>query len=77
MKIEFDIPEFKKELKIEITIRRDGEIIHAENLVADNKVENKTASRESNAKEENPGATKNSGVKKLGKGGNMMNVDDL
>ena len=88
MKIEFDIPEFKRELKIEVTIKRDGEVIYqessslpelpVENPVADNKVENKTVTRRRSTKTDaiDDTATKNFGGKISGRS-NMMNIEEL
>ena len=83
MKIEFDIPEFKRELKIEITIRRDGEVIYTDTAFSpdadrtpavDNKVDNKTTRRKS------PASSSKSAEEKpafgLG-GGNMMNISEF
>lgn len=89
MKIEFDIPEFKREIKIEITLRRDGEVIYTESstlpeftadkIVSDNKVDNKTEikrSTKSNAKKSTQEdiETKNSGGSIKGRG-NMMDIE--
>ncbi len=86
MKIEFDLPEFKKELRVEIILRKDGEVIYssssplpisADDKVRgiDNKVENKTnpgrKSTKSSITSENPDQ-KNGGQ---GLGGNMMDIE--
>lgn len=83
MKIEFDIPEFKRELKIEITIRRDGEVIYSDTAftpdadrtpAVDNKVDNKTTRRKSPASSSKPAEEKSAFG--LG-GGNMMNIGEF
>ncbi len=83
MKIEFDIPEFKRELKIEITIRRDGEVIYSDTTftpdadripAVDNKVDNKTTRRKSPASSSKPAEEKPAFG--LG-GGNMMNIGEF
>ena len=89
MKIEFDIPEFKRELKIEITLKRDGEVIYqeasslpeftAEDIVVDNKVDNKTMTKKASARSKATGdstTTKTSGGSISGRG-NMMNIEEL
>ncbi len=81
MKIEFDIPEFKRELKIEITIRRDGEVVYsassdAEKIPAvDNKVDNKTTARKKSPASSSKSAGGDSAFG-LG-GGNMMNISEF
>lgn len=73
MKIEFDIPDFKKELKIEITLRKDGETIYSSaipstaEVIADEPKAKKTRSPKSEPAKDNGG--KNTG------GGNMMDID--
>ena len=83
MKIEFDIPEFKRELKIEITIRRDGEVIYSDTAftpdadrtpAVDNKVDNKTTRRKSLASSSKSAEEKPAFG--LG-GGNMMNIGEF
>ena len=85
MKIEFDIPEFKKELKIEITIRRDGEVIYTDTAFSpdadrtpavDNKVDNKTTRRKSPASSSKPADAQPGPAFGLG-GGNMMNIGEF
>lgn len=85
MKIEFDIPEFKKELKIEITIRRDGEVIYTDTAFSpdadrtpavDNKVDNKTTRRKSPASSSKTAEDKSTSAFGLG-GGNMMNIGEF
>lgn len=85
MKIEFDIPEFKKELKIEITIRRDGEVIYCDTAstsdadrtpAVDNKVDNKTTRRKSPASSSKPADAQPGPAFGLG-GGNMMNIGEF
>ena len=81
MKIEFEIPEFKSELKIEITIRRDGEIIYAsssaDEFPVDNKVDNKTTRKaKSLAPSSSTPATERTTAEGKG-GGNMMNMSEF
>lgn len=77
MKIEFDIPEFKKELKIEVTIRRDGEVIYS--AQSDTAEEQKPESSTTTKAKKNT-ATTNTTTKSGGSskgGGNMMNIEEL
>lgn len=80
MKIEFEIPEFKSELKIEITIRRDGEVIYAsssaETSPVDNKVENKTTRKTKSLATSSTLATERTTAEGKG-GGNMMNMSEF
>lgn len=69
LKIELDLPEFEKELNINITIKKDGEVVYStsspssDNIV---KEENKT---------ESPKSTKSKSTTKKPIGGNCMNLD--
>ena len=82
MKIEFEIPEFKSELKIEITIRRDGEVVYstsssADEFPVDNKVDNKTTRKaKSLAPSSSTSATERTTAEGKG-GGNMMNMSEF
>ena len=71
MKIEFDIPEFKRELKIEITIRRDGEVIYSasSSSAGEDSVAQKPATKSPASKPTEKKPAKSSG------GGNMMNME--
>lgn len=84
MKIEFEIPDFKKELKIEITIRRDGEVVYQEisetlpEEIAVKPVAKRTAAKSKSkaAEDLETVATRNHG-EKLSGSGNMMNIEEL
>ena len=72
MKIEFDIPEFKRELKIEITIRRDGEVVYSASSSSageDSAIEQKPITKSPASKPTEKKPAKSSG------GGNMMNME--
>lgn len=38
MKIEFDLPEFEKEIKVEIIIRKDGEVVYTSSSTPNSKL---------------------------------------
>jgi len=76
MKIEFDIPEFKRELKIEITLRKDGEVIYsAQSDTAEGMELNTTTSPSTTTKAIKKTTPKSGGGTKGG--GNMMNIEEL
>ena len=84
MKIEFDLPDFEKELKVEITIRRDGEVVYQESSetlpeeIAVKPVAKRTAakSKSKTAEDLETVETRNHGDKISGRG-NMMNFEEL
>ena len=76
MKIEFDIPEFKRELKIEITLRRDGEVIYSAQSDTAEGLEYKEAPEPSTPTKAKKSSTPKSGGGNKG-GGNMMNIEEL
>lgn len=76
MKIEFDIPEFKRELKIEITLRRDGEVIYSAQSDPAEDLEYKEAPEPSTTATKAKKTTPKSGGGNKG-GGNMMNIEEL
>ena len=76
MKIEFDIPEFKRELKIEITLRRDGEVIYSAQSDTAEDLEYKATTPESSTTTKAKKTTPKSGGGNKG-GGNMMNIEEL
>lgn len=73
MKIEFDIPEFKRELKIEITLKRDGEVIYS---AQSDTAEGLKAPEPSTPTKAKKSSTPKSGGGNKG-GGNMMNIEEL
>lgn len=77
MKIEFEVPEFEKELSINITIRRDGEVVcntsTSPSLVKNVPESTKKKKVESNKSE---GNTPDKPAGKL-VGGNLMNLDNF
>jgi hypothetical protein len=75
MKIEFDIPEFKRELKIEITLRRDGEVIYSAQSDTAEEMEYKEAPEPSTTTKAKKTTPKSGGGNKGG--GNMMNIEEL
>ena len=90
MKIEFDLPNFEKELNINIIIRKDGEVVYSasssfpddykENRSAENKaaeiiVEEKSKPKTKKAASK-PITTEKAATKTApGNGGNFMNMD--
>ena len=84
MKIEFDLPDFEKELKVEITIRRDGEVVYQESSetlpeeIAVKPVAKRTAAKSKSKTTEDLETveTRNHGDKISGRG-NMMNFEEL
>lgn len=90
MKIEFDLPEFEKELRVEIVLRRDGEVIYSSNPITstqkddvpeiDNKVENKTRPGRKSTKStiySSPSVNTPDNDRSFGlegEGGNMMDI---
>lgn len=76
MKIEFDIPEFKRELKIEITLRRDGEVIYSAQSDTAEGMEYKATTPEPSTPTKAKKTTPKSGGGNKG-GGNMMNIEEL
>lgn len=75
MKIEFDIPEFKRELKIEITLRRDGEVIYSAQSDTAEDLEYKAIPEPSTPTKAKKTTPKSGGGNKGG--GNMMNIEEL
>lgn len=75
MKIEFDIPEFKRELKIEITLRRDGEVIYSAQSDTAEGMEYKATPEPSTTTKAKKTTPKSGGGNKGG--GNMMNIEEL
>jgi hypothetical protein len=65
IKFEVDIPDFEKEISIELIIRRDGEVVCKSSPTSSS---NKGVEKE--VKKTSTGPTTNSSV-----GGNMMNAD--
>lgn len=81
MKIEFDLPNFEKELKIDIVIRKDGEVVYSASSSTpddynevfpnslgsngDEKPKKKKTTKKVNPGEDSPGLT----------GGNFMNMN--
>lgn len=82
IKIEFDCPDFKEELNINIVIRKDGEVVKVENkstfatplLNPDNRVQQplevSTVDKKASSKKKDPSETT---TKK--RGGNMMGLE--
>ena len=82
IKIEFDCPDFKEELNINIVIRKDGEVVKVENkstfatppLNSDNRVQQSlevsTVDKKASSKKKDPLETT---TKK--RGGNMMGLE--
>ena len=68
LKIELDLPEFEKEIYINITIKKDGEVVYTASSPSSNgdTVEEK--------KIESPKSSKKSTTKK-NSGGNFMNLE--
>jgi hypothetical protein len=69
LKIELDLPEFEKEININITIKKDGEVVYTA-----------TSSPSSDGdiieeKIESPKSSKKSVTKKNSSNGNFMNLD--
>jgi hypothetical protein len=75
MKIEFDIPEFKRELKIEITLRRDGEVIYSAQSDTAEDLEYKAPEPSTTTTKAKKTTPKSGGGNKGG--GNMMNIEEL
>ncbi len=68
LKIELDLPEFEKEININITIKKDGEVVYTTSSPSsDVTVEE--------GKVESPKSSKKSSTKKSSSGGNFMNLD--
>lgn len=88
MKIEFDLPEFEKEIKVEITIRKDGEVVCSTTssptnsekaLFADQGLQLSLSEKsdiESKKSTKSTKTSKDSATKKpFSMGGNMMGAD--
>lgn len=90
MKIEFDLPNFEKELNINIIIRKDGEVVYsasssfpdddykdnAPNSMADKgSIVDEKPKAKKRAKEKEKEVTPESTAKSKGAGGNFMNMD--
>ena len=69
LKIELDLPEVEKELNINITIKKDGEVVYSASSPSGN-VEIKEM-----VKEEPAPKTKKKSSGKAASGGNFMNLD--
>lgn len=83
MKFEIELPEFEKELEINITIRRDGEVLYRTSspTTVTEQAESKPIWKQEPEDEKKPTkkspAKKSSDAGKIPSGGNLMNIDGI
>ena len=77
IKFELDIPDFEKEISINVVIKKDGEVAYSTSASSPSKPTETTVVRKKKKADETPTplASSNGGVSGGFIGGNMMNID--